>query len=545
MLRLTLALALFLAVACPAADFLPVSEIKPGMKGHGLTVFSGTEPERFEAEAVAVLKNALPGQDLILVRCSGHDLEKTGIIAGMSGSPIYFDGRLAGALSYAWTFGKEPIAGVTPIASMLDDMKRSSSPASGTTGLRRLSSPLLVSGFTPTLLEALKKRVGSLGLVPVLGSGSAQPGPVPPARPVPGGAIGVELIRGDWNASAVGTITHVDGDRVLAFGHPLFGLGPVAVPATGATVHTIFSSSYLSFKFASPLGSLGSLVEDRQSCIVVRRGEEPRMVPVKLRTRNVRTGRNQVFALEVVDNAKLTPSLVLESAANALDAAEATSDDLTAEVRLRARLRDGRELELSDRFDNGRNGPFNLASFAPFLELPDNSYAPAFLASIEADLELLPGRATAEILDAYPSVRQARAGETFLVQVAVKPYGKPAQTLGVPVVMPAGAPEGLVRVDIDGGAAIAPDLARPEDLDGLLKYVQARNRATDLVVSVEEPGRVLDHRGFHISRAPGSLRAVMGSEGQIARTRVKVPTEWILSGLASTSVELKRQVVAK
>lgn len=545
MLRPLLLAALLLALPCAADEFIDFSAIKPGQQGHGLSVFSGTVPVRFDVKAIAVLANSLPGQDLLLVRCAGQDLEKTGIIAGMSGSPIYFDGKLAGALAYAWTFGKEPIAGVTPIRAMLEELKRKPSVPRSPPGLERLASPLLVSGFTPALMKALERRLGKLGLVPVMGAGSRPAGDQQPAIPVPGGAIGVELMRGDYNASAVGTITHVDGDRVLAFGHPLFGLGAMALPATGADVHVVFSSSYLSFKFASPLGSLGSLVEDRQSCIVVRKGAQPKMVPVRLRVRNSLTTREQRFAIEVVDHAKLTASMVLDAAANALDAAEASGDDLTADVRITARLRDGRELAIADRFHNGRGGPFNLESFAPFLELPDNVFEPALLSSVDAELELTPGRATAEILDAYPSVREARAGERFEVHVLVKPYGQPPRKLSVALEMPAEVAGDTLELDIDGGSGLKPDAASPEDLEGLLRRARARFRASDLVVSLDDGGRALDRRGFYIDRVPGSVGAVLGHETRPARSRVKTPTEWVLSGYASTSVGLKRQVVAR
>ena len=547
-LILLCALAALLTGAQPAlatGPFIPVNELKPGLKGYGLSVFKGTEPERFEAEVIAVLARNLPSQDMVLVRLSGCGLERSGIIAGMSGSPVYFDGRLAGAVAYGWAFSKDPIAGVTPIASMLEELHRPAAPVPESTGLRRLAAPLMVSGFSPAIVERLRKRLGPLGFAPFAGAAASGASTASTPEPVPGGALGVQMVRGDWDASAVGTITYVEKDRLVGFGHPLYQLGAMDIPATGARVHTIFASTDFSFKFASPLGPLGSLVEDRQSGVVVARGRQARMVPVHLRVRNTASGRKQDFHLEVLDNPVLTSSLIVEAAASAIEAAEAACSDVTADVRLKARFDGGRELTLADRFHSARRSPIDIAPLLECLAIPANSFGPSRLTSMELELEVEPGRRTAELLAAYPSAREVRPGGQVVLNVALKPYGKPVTSVRVPIRVPLQTGAGRLQLEVLPGSVLEPDLARPEDLDGLLRFVQARYRSTELVVSFQAPGESLKRRGFQVDHAPLSLQAVLGPGPEPSSARQRLGTDWVLTGSASCSVDVRPVAVEK
>lgn len=529
-------------------SIFPLSQVRPGLKGYGLTVFAGTKPERFEVEVIAVLERSLPGQDLILTRLSGHGLERTGVIAGMSGSPVYLNGRLAGAVSYGWAFSKDPIAGVTPIEAMLEERDRPA-PDNATVqsgGLERLATPLLVSGLGPAALARLRRRLGPLGFTPVAGAaGRSTTAPGDPVEPEAGGAVGVPLIRGDWNAVAVGTITYADRERVLAFGHPLYQLGRLRVPATGAVVHTVLASVEFSFKFASSLGAMGALVEDRQSCIVVDRGAAAPMVPVDLRVRNAATGRQQSFSLEVARHPRLTPMLLVEALAGALDAAEAAGDELTARVHLEARFGGGRTLELEDTFDCGTGGPFDAEAFLPCLTLPANAFDQAPLESSRIRMDLVPGRGTAEILGAFPARRQVLPGAEFPLQVVVKPYGQPPVTMTVPVTAPPGRDGRRLSLYVDAGSLVAPDDAPAETVEGLIRREQARARTTDLVVSVPLTGDSLRHRGRHVPHVPASVRAVFGGRRGSEELRRRSSTRWVLSGAAQTEVELRPVAVTR
>src|SRR5579883_3055694 len=276
---------------------IPLTEIKPGMTGYGLTVFQGTRPERFAVKVIGILHNFLPQQDIILIESDDERLKHSGIVAGMSGSPIYLIGpdgdRLAGALAYGWHFAKDPIAGVTPIGSMLAELERplrgrehtpvaeaandarfrerttpnlvaASAPDPSSPSLVPAAVPLSLSGFAAPAFEELTKWLAPYHVTPLAAGGAAPAHADGPTRFEPGSSISVDLIRGDMSATATGTVTWVDGDKVLAFGHPMFNLGEIYLPISTAEVHTVLSAVSSSFKIASPLRELGTLVQDRQ-----------------------------------------------------------------------------------------------------------------------------------------------------------------------------------------------------------------------------------------------------------------------------------------
>src|SRR5690606_9699599 len=311
---------------------MPLKDVKPGMKGYGLTVFEGTKPERFDVEVIDVLPNFRPRQDLILVKTGHPRLEVAKVVAGMSGSPIYLDGKMVGAYAYGWTFGAEPVAGVTPIGNMLDDLARPLpkfihgwpirggdaarvarvAPGSGARfaaaaagydltahrdqvrerlhataptvgGVARVSTPLLLGGMTPQAIDLASDLLSPLGLEPLAaGGGSAELGLVPD-RYVDGGAIGIQLISGDTTATGLGTVTRVEGDLVSAFGHPMMNAGYTALPAAVSRVLWFLASQQRSFKIGSPVRPLGALVNDRQASIVVSQSAQAPVIPVRVR----------------------------------------------------------------------------------------------------------------------------------------------------------------------------------------------------------------------------------------------------------------------
>jgi len=295
---------------------MKLADVKPGMKGYALTVFHGTKPEPFDIKVVAILKQFLPKQDVILIRAEDPRVEHSGIVSGMSGSPVYIDGKLVGAIAYAWAFAKEPLGGVTPIENMLAERSRPRrrSPdhpeiaqadlpaepgearglptlAGGGTGteprLVRASVPLSLSGFTARTFAELTDELRPVGLVPVQAGGGGGRGTSAaasgPGRVEPGSAIGVELVRGDMNMVGTGTVTWTDGQTILAFGHPMFGIGEVYLPMVDAEIHTFMPSMAQSFKMSSPLHEVGVLMQDRSSCIVGSMEAHTSMMPVEVR----------------------------------------------------------------------------------------------------------------------------------------------------------------------------------------------------------------------------------------------------------------------
>jgi hypothetical protein len=355
-------------------DTMPVSEIHPGMKGYGLTVFSGTKPERFDVEVIDVLKNFRPKQDLILVKTKHPRLEITKVVAGMSGSPIYLNDKMIGAYAYGWTFGSEPVAGVTPIANMLGELARPLPPTidgwplrlvpqadtkaaprarhaandfgpryqgdlahydvrqhaaqlAHTLGLGEprtvsaltpVSTPILLGGMGPRSIAFAQQMLSPLGLEPLQAGGGGSADPNAPTRYVDGGAIGVQLIRGDMSAMGLGTVTRVEGDKLVAFGHPMSELGVTALPTAIGRVIWFLASDQRSFKIGMAVRDVGALVNDRQSAIVVSHSVKAPVIPIKVSIHGAPGFNTSNWSFEVAHDKFMTPSFASVALGSAL-----------------------------------------------------------------------------------------------------------------------------------------------------------------------------------------------------------------------------------
>nr|HPG31999.1 SpoIVB peptidase S55 domain-containing protein [bacterium] len=302
-------------------ETLPVSEIKAGMKGYGLSVFKGVEPEKFNVEVVSVLKNEAPQRDLILVKCGGCELEKSKIIAGMSGSPVYINKKLIGAIAYAWSFSMEPLGLVTPISYMLEECENpvdyteypdAVNLNDGQKNLSLIKIPLMMRGASEKFLANDSSFFSKTNFIPVEFSGAGEWNI--PAAYKPGAAIALQLITGDWDISAIGTITAIsDSGKILAFGHPFLGLGKTSFPAATAGIHTVMKSYLASWKIGSPIKTEGSLVQDRNSLIVV----DPKITAHTIKTRISyllpKSKEKKEFNLNIASNKFLTPYLLNSS----------------------------------------------------------------------------------------------------------------------------------------------------------------------------------------------------------------------------------------
>ena len=348
----------FLVVLPAATVTMPVDEVVPGMRGTGITVFQGTERSEFTVDIIGVLENAMgPRRNLILARLDGGPLAESGVIQGMSGSPVYVDGRLLGAVSYSMgSFSKDTIAGITPIDEMLRDDSASPSrvaraaprlrlplasdtltallpnrltrpdpfaarpgdvravglPAdtAGALGvqLRPIATPLVMTGFAPEVIDRIAPVFRGAGLVAVAGGvASAQTMPDGPLQP--GDAVGVSLIRGDLAMAGTGTVTLVDGGRVHAFGHPFYNLGAARFPMTRAYVHTVLPSQAISSKIAAVGDILGTIDQDRSTGISGSLGPGPRLVPMHVLLNAPDRDRVDTFDFEVVADELFTPLL--------------------------------------------------------------------------------------------------------------------------------------------------------------------------------------------------------------------------------------------
>ncbi len=347
-----------------ALETMDTDEITPGMKGYGKTVFSGNHIETFDVEILGVLKNWEARNDMILVKMTGGPLEKTGIIAGMSGSPVYVDNKLIGAVSHGWSFAKDAIAGVTPISAMLGVLKIDSNQRENTyagnnstwstslstqdsdvvarlrshglihervlskntnsqqpftLSLVPIQTPLIVSGFDYRSLNRVSPLFNKLGRFSFQGNRGSSSQSADLHDFQPGSSVAVEIIRGDLSASAIGTVTYRDDNNILAFGHPIIQLGTTDLPMATAQVHTILASQSGSVKMASPGEIIGRITQDRRSAIAGRIGEYTQMIPCQT---EIRGSLNIKYNFEIVHDKILTPILLQMAIESALIATE-------------------------------------------------------------------------------------------------------------------------------------------------------------------------------------------------------------------------------
>jgi SpoIVB peptidase S55 len=586
MMRFTLFFLLLLGTVRSsfAVDTLRPEQLSPGMKGYGLSVFKGTKPERFEVEIIGVLRNALPKQDMILIRMSGEDLEKHKVIAGMSGSPIYIEGKLIGALAYGWTFENDPLAGVTPIHNMVAEMNRPvvgpstinasvslgrtssmSAPfampgifaqAAGDPGTPRpLLTPLSLGGFSSRVLEQVASKFAGLGMMPIA-TGGAGAGALPhrSGDMEPGGSIGVQLMRGDMSATAVGTATYIDNNRILAFGHPFFQGGAVQAPAVKAEVHTIMSSLERSFKMASPIAEIGSMVGDWQSCIVADSKVRAQMIPISIDAANRDMGQSEHYDVEVMNNQTFAPQLVLMAIAQAVGAASGSSQDTTVRISVSAELApvklggSSQTIAVTNTFFNAGGGIMNMDGIMPLLAMFNTPFGSPTVKRVDVKVDAVLTRQTADIKRVYFDKSEVQRGETASLKIVLKPFGQPEIIRTIPIEVPA-ATDSLryLVVTVVAGGNAPPDVAPPDSLGDFLAFLQKGHRNTDLVALLPTHGQGMQYHGKLLKKLPPSVVGILddSSTGDVDPaadiSQLVEPTDWVLSGQATIRVPIRQE----
>src|SRR6266571_2149191 len=431
-----------LAQISKTVDTIPVSQIHAGMRGLAYTVFQGTKPEPMTVEVLGVLKNANgPKGDIILVRLGGTKAEYTGVVAGMSGSPVYFDGKLAGAVAFRiGEFSKEPIAGVTPISEMLEISALDSTPTNvpvqakslpsltaKTSGpglpsstaqsfanyLKPIDAPLVFSGFSEDAVQKFAPQFASSGIVPVMGVGSAsdvkQPDPLEP-----GSAVSAVLVRGDMDIAATCTVTYIDADHLLACGHPLLQFGSIALPMTKAQVLATLPSPLNAFKIVNATETVGSFVQDRHTGILGEFNKKPEMIPVTLTIRGGPTSRE--FHYEVLNNAKLSPVAMMATVFNALHGVNDYGEEITYRMSGRISVNGYPDVSVENMFavaDGGQPAAV-LAALSlgdRFSRIYDNPYTVPDIRGVQLDFDLERDRRAARLESARTDVTEARPGD--------------------------------------------------------------------------------------------------------------------------------------
>jgi hypothetical protein len=594
--RVLLLLAAGLATFASGADAAPktgtfwnVEDVRAGMKGDGRTVMKGTKVESFQFEVLGVLRNTSPGRDLVLCRLSGLGLEKTGVIAGMSGSPVYLDGKLLGAVSYAWAYGKEPIAGVTPFSQMYSfveayerrDVAEQSKPSRVGLGspiqiggqtfdavtvsedanaepsaddgpwLRPLRTPLAASGFTEHSLKLLRDCCGSNGLVPVQGgSASARIAEEEKNTPLePGGPLAVSLISGDFDLSGIGTVTHIDGNRVYGWGHPFMSLGGCEFPLMTGWIHTIYPRQTVSFKMGSPLRTVGVINADVSTGIAGWMGRQPDLLPVRMTVDLAPKGSARTFNVRVVRQRALLPTLVFTALTNSVDMEGELPEEMTAELTARIELEDHEPLVLKDTFSGFTGGRAPAALYSPVAAvlqmLVYNPYQPVRIKRVECETEIEPGRRTAEIEAVELNSDTFAPGETVKATVRLRPYKGEPRRVPVELKLPDDVPEGTYTATVCDDMTRArlalrddPTLANPRSTRTLLDAVKLQMgvKRTNLVLRVPVGATGVAVGGTSLPKLPASMVQVLGNGRRTGAQPVgealtsRQPTEWVIQG---------------
>jgi hypothetical protein len=568
---------------------IPVDEIKAGQKGYGLTVFSGSEPERFEVEVVGVMRNqGAVDMSYILARLTGKGLEKSGVIAGMSGSPVFLDGRLAGAVAFSWPFSHEAIAGITPIESMrqLSGLKGAEPitpvpavPMGPMAPIVKLAD--LVSGNIPVdllqrELAKLRPRMANDSVASVqwatsgfgaqsqgilaqaLGSvgsaGKALPGDTDEDLKL-GSAVGAVLVDGDFRLAAIGTVTDRYGDQVLAFGHPFLGLGPITVPMASAEVVMVLSNQNTSFKISNLGEEVGAFEQDRKAGIQGRLGAKAPTVPMVLRLSGGGSDKPREFRMRLADVTVYTPMLVSSAMVAGLESASYTSGSQGLDVTARFRLEKYGDLEVRQSFD-GDSATSEAASFllavASFVS--QSAIEQVGFEDIQVDVVQSTQPRAATLEGAHADRTVVRPGDRVGITLDLAAYRGERFRHSVEIDLPEDLPAGRYSLLIGDGASadsarLALEPTDPVNFPQLLKLLRSLHSRRDLVVLGVYGGPGLSVAGEVMPRLPGSMRSLWGAaaSGSAVPLRTTIAQEHDetmpvpISGLVRVDLEVKRR----
>lgn len=579
MYRLILSLGLTASLAI-AADLFPLDQIRAGMRGTGRTVFTGERVEEFQVEILGVLENIGPRQSIILGRLTGGPLAKTGAMSGMSGSPVYLEGKLVGAVALAFPFATEPIVGIRPISEMIRMFEQRTEPAPAALRavvqdgrwvppekprllpvvsdvlpaqpkLTPIATPVHFAGFTSRTLEVFGPALRELGLEPLQGSGGAtSPHSTALGDPrlvQPGSMISVGLVRGDLNVNADGTITHIDGSRIYAFGHRFLSSGPTEMPFMRSSVITLLPNLMVSFKISTAAELMGTIRQDRSTGIYGELGARPQLIPVELNVYSSRSG-NQPYRMEMVNDRFLSPFLLQLAVFSALDASERVLGSST--IRVRGAIEFAGATETPIELDNIYSGDASTAILAalgtalPLAQVMQSGFQDLRIGRVKLDVASLDERKQLRLERAWASRREAKPGERVELAAVLRGENGAETIHRVPFEIPYGLPPGPLNVTFADGASMnlmdlrLPTLGR-ESTSGaqLVRAINRTRRNSCLYVRVWRTDKGFQLQNDQLPSPPASLRQILGagpsSSGGITNTWTALVAEMELDSTSS------------
>ena len=605
----SLAMGIGIATALPSApaDTLPVGDVKAGMKGHGLTVFSGTKPERFDVEVIATLRNFRPHQDLILIKTPHPRLDVAHTVAGMSGSPVYVDGKMIGAYAYGWTFGSEAIAGVTPIRSMLDELARplpnalAPRPSKGPipsasegprrpdhatsawnlaperydlrehaarmsasmnpvlaapegTSLARAGTAVMLGGMGNTATKLASELLAPMGLEPLQsgGGGPRDPDPDAPLHYEDGGAIAVQMVRGDISAMGLGTVTRVEGNRLVAFGHPMMNGGVSSLPTAIGKVHWIVATANKSFKLGEAARPMGALVNDRQAAIVVDAEVKAPVFPMRVSILGVPGAPHPDWNVEVAHDPFLAPSFAAMALGNAVEATTSEKREMTWRAKSTVSIAGYGTVTISD-FGAGLGEPINADDFArgklvrALGALLNNPWEEVRIERVDTEIAV-DFRLDAWFLRGARALNpEVEAGQPARIELSLQSRHGRVESRTVEVPLPAELAGRDVEIELAPGYEVERPLPTPDSVADLVATLPRQTFDAESVVAslrLKEIGA--SYRGNLASRLPAgasdTLRSTTQSDAPetfVAQLQTAIPLKRFLAGKDTVRVRIK------
>lgn len=589
-------------VSTAKAQFFPLSQLKEGMKGSAWTVFRGSEPEEFQVEILGVVPGAVgPKQDMIVGRISGGGADRTSVFAGMSGSPVYIDGKLVGAIAYSFPFSKEPICGITPIEQMLAIFEKnqnqniktreprpisfaelsatnwkqsfpkgatvsSSVFAGGSSNsalnvvagqsFQPIATPMTFSGISQETLNLFAPQLASVGLMPVAAvGGSARITALKKSDDktlVGGTSVSMQLARGDYSMAASGTVTYRDGDKVYAFGHPFLSLGTSDLPMSESHVVTVIPNLNNSFKLAVPDSMVGTMTQDRATGVFGSLGRAPKMIPVRL---NLQTSRDNVETLnfEVAKDDFLTPLLLNIAVYNSITANERSLGESTIELSGEIKLKGQNSIKLERRFGGAQASQIAALSVAvPVSAILQSRFDDAEISEVNLNFTSIDGSKSATLERITLDKTEVRAGETFEVQAYVRSETGRVFSQKIPVKIPNDTPAGMLIVAVgDGSAVQQTSMSKqfiPKDLRELIRKINDVKKDDRLYVQTYRVTNGAIIGAIELPNLPPSMLATLNNDrtaGGFKPTVLTVlteqeiaPAEFLISGQQVLTIEI-------
>jgi hypothetical protein len=583
------------------ATILPVDELKPGMKGIARSVFSGSAPEEFGIEIIGVLPGFTgPRQSTIIAKLSGKNVDRTGVFAGMSGSPVFIDGRLVGAIAYSFPFAKEPICGITPIEQMIEifesvtpkvahqpravsmtELARTDwktvlpkptvsggpliasvsagsalAPYMGQT-IQPIATPVVFTGISQETLSIFSNDLTKAGLLPVAGVGGASP--ITPLSSfddntlTPGTSVSVQLVRGDYSIAASGTVTFRNGERIYAFGHPFLGLGGADMPMTESSVITVIPNAFNSFKLAVPGNMVGTISQDRATGIFGQLGHAAKMIPVTL---NLHTSRNrdEKFSFEVVNDEFLTPLLVTISVFNSINARERSMGESTVSLRGSIAVEGQPPIQLERRFSAANASLLAAGAVAnPISDLVNSGFDDVTISGITLDISAREDVQGATLERISLDRTEVSSGDTVELQAYIRTDAGKLFVQRIPVQIPAEASAGQLMITVGDGAALQESSAAksfvPVNLGQLVSAINKVKKNDRLYLRLQRPTPGVVIGTSELPNLPPSTVATLNSDRSsggyaplsvsLVYERELAPAEYVIAGQQTITVTIK------